>query len=153
MKKSQKRTIITISTIAGVIILFLVVAFFPVNSDVKPNPASAKDDTITETDSEKLSKSELEKRVEELEEENKELKTQVEKYKILAEQTTKAIQVSKPVTEDDSSSKTSEDDLKDSSEYYDKDYKKYTETDDKPATKPSSNTNKNTSDKTSDTGL
>lgn len=171
MKKSnfKKRALIVLSTIIGVIALFLIVVFIPIGSNtdhtVKNDNTSIVAET-EETESSGLSKKELEKRVKELEEENKELKDEVEKYKILAEQTTQAIAVPvvKSTSDEDDKNKTSSDDkeYKDSSEYYDKNYKDYTNDDDedkktssstkKPST-PSKNNSSSEDSKYSDTGL
>ena len=167
MSRKKKRSIVVLSTIIGVIALFLIVVFIPIEST--PVPKKVEDNPIVvelEKDSSTgLSKKELEKRVQELEEENKQLKSDVEKYKILAEQTTKAVSspsVGSPVVtkdkETDSDKKTSdkktEEKYQDSSKYYDKDYKNYTSGD-----KPSSSTSNKKSEtstkipETSDTGL
>ena len=137
MSKFKKRALVVVSTLIGVIALFLVVVFIPIGNDA--NRTVTKNDTVVveteDTETDGMSKKELEKKVKELEEENKELKDEVEKYKILAEQTTQSI--SAPVvkiTDDDKDSKDkkSSDDkeYKDSSEYYDKNYKDYTNDDD-----------------------
>lgn len=139
MSKFKKRALIVLSTIIGVIALFLIVVFIPIGGDTDKTTKNTDVDIVMENeDSETsgLSKKELEDKVKELEEENQELKDEVEKYKILAEQTTQAISV--PVVSSSSSSdkdnkdKTSSDDkeYKDSSEYYDENYKDYTNDDD-----------------------
>lgn len=174
MSRKKKRSIVVLSTIIGVIALFLIVVFIPIEST--PTPKKVENNPIVEElekdSSTGLSKKELEKRVQELEEENKQLKSDVEKYKILAEQTTKAVSSpsvgSSVVTKDketDSDKKTTDkktdEKYQDSSKYYDKDYKNYT-SDDKTSVgkdKPSSSTSNKkpeTSTKTpetSDTGL
>ena len=174
MSRKKKRSIVVFSTIIGVIALFLIVVFIPIEST--PTPKKVENNPIVEElekdSSTGLSKKELEKRVQELEEENKQLKSDVEKYKILAEQTTKAVSspsVGSPVVtkdkETDSDKKTTDkktdEKYQDSSKYYDKDYKNYT-SDDKTSVgkdKPSSSTSNKkpeTSTKTpetSDTGL
>lgn len=174
MSRKKKRSMVVLSTIIGVIALFLIVVFIPI--ETTPTPNKVEDNPIVE-ELEKdsatgLSKKELEKRVQELEEENKQLKSDVEKYKILAEQTTKAVSspsVGSPVVtkdkDSDSDKKTSDkktdEKYQDSSKYYDKDYKNYISEDksssgkDKPSSS-TSNKNSETSTKTpetSDTGL
>ena len=162
MSRKKKRSIVVLSTIIGVIALFLIVVFITI--ETTPAPKKTEDSPIVE-ELEKdsatgLSKKELEKRVQELEEENKQLKSDVEKYKILAEQTTKAVSspsVGSPVvTKDkelDSDKKTSDkktdEKYQDSSKYYDKDYKNYT-SDDK-SSSGKDKTSSSTSDKKSET--
>ncbi len=170
MSKFKKRALIVLSTIIGVIALFLIVVFIPIGSNtdkpVKNNNANVVMET-EETETSGLSKKELEKRVKELEEENAELKDEVEKYKILAEQTTQAISVPVVKSSDKDNKdkdKTSSDDkeYKDSSEYYDKNYKDYTnddDEDDKPSssiskpTNPSKDNSSTGNSDLSDTGL
>ena len=156
MSKFKKRALIVLSTIIGIIALFLIVVFIPIGGDTDETVKNTDNDIVVENDDTEtsgLSKKELEKKVKELEEENQELKDEVEKYKILAEQTTQAISV--PVVKSSSSSdkdktdKASSDDreYKDSSEYYDKNYKDYTNDDDdegKDKTSSSSSSDKNT---------
>lgn len=163
MSKFKKRALVVVSTLIGVIALFLIVVFIPIGGTT--NKTVTKNDTVVvdteDTETSGMSKKELEEKVKELEEENKELKDEVEKYKILAEQTTQAISV--PVvsssTDKDSKDKTSADkEYKDSSEYYDKNYKDYT-TDDDTKDKNDKTPSKNESatdkkdDMLSDTGL
>ncbi len=167
MKRSnfKKRTLIVLSTIIGVIALFLIVVFIPIGNNTDKTVKNDNANIVVEsedTETSGLSKKELEKRVKELEEENQELKDEVEKYKILAEQTTQAIAVPVVKSSSDKDDKTSSDDqeYKDSSEYYDKNYKDYTNDDEEDkktsSSKNPSNPSKNNSSedsKLSDTGL
>lgn len=131
MSKKKKRILVAVSTVIGVIVLFFTVAFFPVGTyDVSDKNSENGAETNEEKNVSQMKKSDLEQRVRELEEENFELKTEVEKYKILAEQNTKSV-VSPAVSSgssSDSGKKTTEKEngYKSSTEYYDKDYKNYT---------------------------
>lgn len=174
MSKKKKRALIVISTIVGVIALFLFVVFVPIGSDTDKtvinndtdvaeetvnNEADLDTDSGDEVDISSLSRSELEKLVKKLQEENAQLQDEVDTYKILAEQTTQAI--SAPVISSSSSSdketsdKSSSDktEYKDSSGYYDENYKDYTSDDDEKTTPSTGNSSSESSFDTSDTGL
>ncbi len=162
LSRKKQRKLIIISTVVGVIALFLLVAFFPAGTTTTTNKVNT-DNEVFDVE-ENHSKSELEERIRVLEYENEELKAEVEKYRILAEQTTQAVVSpsvgqSKDTDDDKKTSSKDEEEYKSSSEYYDEDYKDYTSAPEedsssdstKPSTKP---TSKPTTDMpTSDTGL
>lgn len=179
-KKKVNKAVLIFSTILGAVFLFALTVIITVNvENNKGKPEYKEDAVLTDKEMDGLSRDELEKKIKELEREKKELEDEVEKYKILAEQTTKA--VSAPYVSSSESSNKSENksDVKyyDSSKYYDEDYNKYTSdsaketgtdkknTDKKTeVTKPSENTkpsdnkeskesNDNSANKTSDNGL
>ena len=155
----RKKALVVVLTAVGMVALFLAIVFIPIGDNNDKTVVSDETEVVAETENVEasgLSKKELEKRVKELEEENAELKDEVEKYKILAEQTTQAISapvVKVPSSDKDEDDKTSDDkEYKDSSEYYDKNYKDYT-TDDDEDKKPSTPSTDDSSSDLSDTGL
>ncbi len=139
MNKFTRKALIVAGTLIGVVALFLIIVFIPVgDSDITYVDNENVVEENVETDTDGMSKKELEERVKELEAENAQLKDDVERYKILAEQTTKAVEAPKVIVQDTSSSK----DNSDSDDEEDKD----TDTDKKPsASKPSSNGNTDSS--------
>ena len=158
LSRKKQRKLIIISTAVGVVALFLLVAFFPAGTTTTTNQANI-DDEVFDVE-ENHSKSELEERIKVLEYENEELKAEVEKYKILAEQTTQAVVSpsvgqSKDTDDDKKTSSKDDEEYKSSSEYYDEDYKDYTSTPDKdtPSTPTKPSTKPTTDMPTSDTGL
>lgn len=134
--KFKKRLLIVSGTVIGLVALFLIIVFIPIGSNkIDIIETSVENDLVAENqkiDVDELSVGELKEKVKELETENMELKDEVEKYKILAENATQGVPEyaapnnSTKKNNDNVSTKTEKTEYKDSSEYYDEEYTKYT---------------------------